>query len=73
MLERISEEFINKRKVITYSDGSQAVMSLNGNDIADSVSFAFSRAWDNLSVMQQKKINRDVLNERRKNNAVNNR
>ena len=65
MLERISEEFINNRKVITYSDGSQAVLGLDMNSIADSVSFAFSRAWDNLSIPQQRKINRDVLKERR--------
>lgn len=59
---RISETAGENGKVITYEDGSQILAPVKSSiRMADKV---FSRCWDNLSLTQQQKINREVINSR---------
>ncbi len=59
---RISETAGENGKVITYEDGSQILAPVKSSiSMTDKV---FSRCWDNLSLTQQQKINREVINSR---------
>lgn len=49
-------------EVITYEDGSQILTPIKSEiNMTDKV---FSRCWDNLSLTQQQKINKEVVESR---------
>lgn len=59
---RISENTDKNGTVITYEDGSQILAPIKSD--MNMTGKVFSRCWDNLSLTQQQKINKAIVESR---------